>query len=163
MVSDEATDAALARLDSIRNDILAGKFTFETAASMISDDKDTRSNNGLMANVTENGRTSRFQLKDLPSEVARAVDSLKVGEISQPFQMINDRGKTMCVIAKLKNRTEGHKATITEDFQVMKNVVLEKRRQEKLHEWVVGKIKTTYVRLNDRYRDCQFEYQGWVR
>jgi len=163
VVSDEATDAALARLDSIRNDILAGKFTFETAASMISDDKDTRSNNGLMANVTENGRTSRFQLKDLPSEVARAVDSLKVGEISQPFQMINDRGKTMCVIAKLKNRTEGHKATITEDFQVMKNVVLEKRRQEKLHEWVVGKIKTTYVRLNDRYRDCQFEYQGWVR
>lgn len=163
VVSDEAIDAALTRLDSIRNDILAGKFTFETAASVISDDKDTRSNNGLMANVTEGGRTSRFQLKDLPSEVARAVDSLKVGEISQPFQMINDRGKTMCVIAKLKNRTEGHKATITEDFQVMKNVVLEKRRQEKLHEWVVGKIKSTYVRLNDRYRDCQFEYQGWVR
>lgn len=163
VVSDEAIDAALTRLDSIRNDILAGKFTFETAASVISDDKDTRSNNGLMANVTEGGRTSRFQLKDLPSEVARAVDSLKVGEISQPFQMINDRGKTMCVIAKLKNRTEGHKATITEDFQVMKNVVLEKRRQEKLHEWVVGKIKSTYVRLNDRYRDCHFEYQGWVR
>ena len=116
-----------------------------------------------MANVTQRGRTSRFQLQDLPPEVARAIDALKVGEISTPFQMINERGKTVCVIAKLKSRTEGHKATITEDFQVMKDVVLEKRREQKLHEWVVNKIKSTYVRVNDRYKDCQFEYQGWIK
>jgi peptidyl-prolyl cis-trans isomerase SurA len=163
VVGQDAIDQSLARLDSIRQDIKDGKFTFEAGASMISDDKDTRNNNGLMANATQNGRTSRFQLQDLPSDVARAVDTLKVGEISAPFQMINERGKTVCVIAKLKSRTEGHKATITEDFQVMKDVVLEKRRQEKLHEWVVNKIKTTYVRINDRYKDCQFEYQGWIK
>ena len=57
----------------------------------------------------------------------------------------------------------GHKADITEDFQVMKDVVLEKRRAEFLHEWVVKKIKSTYVRLNDQYRDCKFEYEGWIR
>ena len=163
VVSQEAIDRSLARLDSVRTDIMDGKFTFDVGASMISDDKETRNNNGLMANVTQNGRTSRFQLQDLPSEIARAVDTLKVGEISKPFQMINERGKTMCVIAKLKSRTEGHKATITEDFQVMKDVVVEKRRQEKLHEWVVNKIKSTYVRVNDRYKDCEFEYQGWIK
>ena len=163
VVSQEAIDKSMARLDSIRADILDGKFSFEVAASHISDDKDTRNNNGLMANVTQNGRTSRFQLQDLPAEVARAVDALKVGEISAPFQMINERGKTVCVIAKLKSRTDGHKATITEDFQVMKDVVLEKRREQKLHEWVVNKIKSTYVRVNDRYKDCQFEYQGWIK
>jgi peptidyl-prolyl cis-trans isomerase SurA len=163
VVSQEAIDKALARLDSIRSDIREGKFSFEAGASMISDDKDTRNNNGLMANATQNGRTSRFQLQDLPPEVARAVDTLKVGDISAPFQMINARGKTVCVIVKLKSRSEGHKATITEDFQVMKDVVLEKRRQEKLHEWVVNKIKATYVRVNDRYKDCQFEYQGWIK
>ena len=163
VISQEAIDKSLARLDSIRTDIVDGKFSFDFGASMISDDKDTRNNNGLMANVTQNGRTSRFQLQDLPSEIARAVDTLKVGEISKPFQMINERGKTMCVIAKLKSRTEGHKATITEDFQVMKDVVVEKRRQVKLHEWVVNKIKSTYVRVNDRYKDCEFEYQGWIK
>ena len=163
VVSQESIDKSLMRLDSIRSDIMAGKFSFEAGASMISDDKDTRNNNGLMSNATQNGRTSKFQLQDLPSEVARAVDTLKVGDISAPFQMINDRGKTVCVIAKLKSRVEGHKATITEDFQVMKDVVLEKRREEKLHEWVVGKIKSTYVRVNDRYKDCQFEYQGWIK
>ena len=163
VVSDMAIEKALNRLDSIRTDIIDGKYPFEAAASLVSDDKDTRNNNGLMANVTQEGRTSRFRLADLPSEVAKAVDGMNVGDISTPFQMINERGKTVCAIVKLKNRTEGHKATITEDYQVLKNVVLEKLRAQKLHEWVVNRIKTTYVRINDRYRNCDFEYEGWVR
>ncbi len=163
VVSDSAVQASLARLDSIAADIREGKFTFEEGASVISDDKDTRMNRGLMANRSENGQTSRFQMQDLPPEVAKAVDTLKVGEISRPFEMINERGKTVCVIAKLKSRTEGHKATITEDFQVMKDVVLEKRRSDRLHQWVVDKIKNTYVRINDSYRNCDFEYEGWVK
>ncbi|MCH5307551.1 MAG: peptidylprolyl isomerase [Prevotella sp.] len=163
IVSDEAINKALNRLDSIRNDIVAGKFTFEVGASVISDDKDTRNNQGLMSNATQEGRTSRFKLADLPPEIAKAVDALEVGEISKPFQMINERGKTVCAIAKLKGRTEGHKATITEDFQILKNLVLAKRREEKLHEWVVNRIKSTYVRINDRYRNCDFQYEGWIR
>ena len=163
VVSDSSVNKSLARLDSIRNDILAEKFTFDEGASYISDDKDTRNNKGLMANVKDMSRTSRFKMDELPPEVARAIDTLKIGGISAPFQMINARGKTVCAIAKLKNRVEGHKATITEDFQVMKAVVENKRRMEKLHQWVCDKIKATYVRINERYKDCKFEYQGWVR
>lgn len=165
VVSDSAITASLARLDSIADDIRSGLFTFEEGAYAISDDKDTRFNKGLMANISENGltSTSRFQLQELPAEVAKVVDTLQVGQISKPFSMINKRGKTVCVIAKLKSRTEGHKATITEDFQVMKSVVLEKRCEQKLHDWVVDKIKRTYVRIGDEYRDCKFEYEGWIR
>ena len=163
VVSPDAIQAALSRLDSIRTDIVEGKFPFEAGASVISDDKDTRNNNGLMANITQEGRTSRFKLSDLPPEIAKAVDVLQVGEVSKPFQMISERGKTVCAIVKLKSRTEGHRATITEDFQVLKNVVVEKRRQQRLHEWVVNRIKSVYVRVNDRYRDCKFEYEGWIR
>ena len=162
-VSDSSVNASLARLDSIAADIRAGKFTFEEGASIISDDKDTRNNRGLMANRSEKGQTSRFQLQDLPPEVAKVVDTMQVGQISRPFRMINQRGKTVCVIAKLKSRTEGHKATITEDFQVMKDVVMAQRRETELHDWVVKKIKNTYVRIKDEYRNCDFEYQGWVR
>ena len=163
VVSDDAINKALARLDSIRTDIIDEKFPFEAGASVISDDKDTRNNHGLMANITQEGRTSRFKMAELPSEVARAVDTLSVGQISKPFTMINERGKTICAIAKLKSRIEGHKATITEDFQVLKNLVLNKRRNQVLHDWVVKRIKSTYVRVNDRYRDCKYEYEGWVR
>ncbi len=163
VVSDEAVSKALARLDSIRTDIVDDKFPFEAAASLISDDKDTRNNHGLMANITQEGRTSRFKMSELPSEVAKAIDTLSVGAISKPFTMMNERGKKVCVIAKLKSRTDGHKATITEDFQVMKNMVINKRREQILHDWVVKRIKSTYVRVNDRYRDCKFEYEGWVK
>lgn len=162
-ISDKAVSSSLARLDSIRTDITKGLFTFEEGATVISDDKDTRNNHGLMSNIVGSARTSKFRMQDLPPEVARVVDTMKVGEISAPFSMINDRGKTVCAIVKLKNRVDGHKATITEDFQVMKDLVLGKRREEKLHEWVADKIKTTYVRINDRYKDCKFEYQGWIK
>ena len=176
IVSDSAINVALVRLDSVADAIRAGvppevlrgllntdKFTFEDAVSIFSDDKDTRMNRGLMANRSERGQTSRFRLQDLPPEVARVVDTMQVGQVSKAFQMINERGKTVCVIAKLRSRTEGHKATITDDFQVMKDMVLEKRRSEALHEWVVKKIKDTYVRIKDDYCDCEFEYEGWIK
>ena len=162
-VSDSAIARGIARLDSIANDIRAQKFTFEEAATYGSDDKDTRSNRGLMFNTVEDGRTSRFRMQDLPQDVARVVDTMQVGQVSQAFQMVNERGKTVCAIVKLKNRIEGHKANISEDFQVLKNVVLNKLREEKIQKWVTDKIKGTYVRINDEYRDCEFEYQGWRR
>lgn len=162
-VAQDEIDAAEHQLDSLSQDLRSGKFTFDEAAAFLSDDKDTRNNRGLMSNSTADGITSRFQMKELPTEVARVVDTMKVNEISQPFQMINGKGKTVVAIVKLKSRTEGHKASITEDFQVMKNVVLEKEREKTLHDWVVDKIKHTYVRMNDRYKGCKFEYQGWIR
>lgn len=63
----------------------------------------------------------------------------------------------------MKKRIEGHKATVTEDFQILKDVVLSKMRNEKINKWVTEKIKATYVRINEDFRDCDFEYQGWVR
>ena len=165
VVSDEAIESALLRLDSIAADIREDKFSFEDGATLLSDDKDTRSNKGLMSNSQmQYGRiTSRFQMQDLPPEVAKVVDTMKVGQISKSFQMINQKGKTVCVIAKLKSRVDGHKANIREDYQVLKEVVLNKRRQDVLHQWVVDKIKGVYTRLNDNYRDCKFEYEGWIK
>ena len=165
VVSDEAIEHAIGRLDSLATEIRKEQFTFEEAASLLSDDKDTRNNKGLMSNTNmQTGRiSSRFQMQDLPQEVAKVVDTMQVGQISSAFQMINQRGKTVCAIVKLKNRVEGHKASITEDFQVMKDVVLAKRNEECIHQWVVDKIKSVYTRLNENYRDCKFEYEGWFK
>ena len=161
-VSRDAINTAIGKLDSLAMDIRANKVTFDQAA-FVSDDKDTKNNHGLMSNFTETGRTSRFRMQDLPSEVARVVDTLKVGQVSNAFQMVNDKGKTVCALVKLKSKVEGHRAVITEDFQVMKDVVLTKRKEEFLRSWVKEKLNKTYVRMNDRYRDCKFEYEGWVK
>lgn len=163
-VPESAINASLARLDSIADDIRAKKFTFEDGASYISDDKDTRNSYGLMANQGEDGRsTSKFKMKDLPTEVARVVDTLSVGQISKSFTMVNSKGKTVTAIVKLKSRIDGHRATITEDFQVMRNVVLDKERERIIREWIKKKVRDTYVRMDDRYKNCNFEYEGWIK
>ncbi len=156
-------ESAENRLDSIANDIRANKFTFEAAASYLSDDKDTKNNNGLMANQSEDGYTSKFRMRDLPREVAAVVDTMKVGQISKSFQMVNSKGKTVCVIAKLVNRVDAHRATITEDFQAMRDIVMARRKADYLKEWIQKKIKTTYIHIDEAYRNCNFEYKGWVK
>ncbi len=165
VVSAEEIGKTKARLDSIADDIRADKMTFEEAATFISDDKDTKNNHGLMAfkDMENQTLTSKFQMKDLPTEVARVVETMKVGDISPAFEMKNDKGKTVCAIVKLKNRIESHRATLTDDYQVMKNVVVAKEREKLLHDWVVDKIKHTYIRMKDRYKNGKYEYQGWVK
>lgn len=160
-ISQEAITESIEKLDSLAGEIKAEKFSFDDAATYVSDDKDTRSNRGVMVNNNQEGRTARFRMQDLPREVAVAVEKLQVGEISPAFQMTNERGKTVCAIVKLKARVEGHRATITEDFQILQNIVLAKRKTEFIHEWVKNKIKDTYVRMKDRYKGCDFEYEGW--
>ncbi|MCD8262560.1 MAG: peptidylprolyl isomerase [Bacteroides sp.] len=160
-VSDEDLIEATNRLDSITNDIRNQKFTFEEAASVLSHDKDTRNNNGLLPNPYTG--TSRFELAELSQEIAKVVDKMNVGEISNAFTMINDKGKEVCLIVKLKTKINGHKATITEDYQRLKDILVSKRAEEKLHNWVLEKQKNTYVRISDNWKDCEFQYPGWIK
>ena len=161
-VEERELDASLNRLDSLAKDIRNGKFTFDEAAMYVSHDKDTRNNHGLMANPET--RTARFEMQELAQvsqEIAKTVNEMNVGEVSEPFVMINRQGKEVCAIVKLKARIDGHKATIAEDYQRLKAVVQEKLGEEKLMKWIAQKQKTTYVRINDDWKKCDFKYPGW--
>lgn len=160
-VPASAVDSALVGLDSIADNIRNNKYTFDVAALYISDDKDTRLNNGLMPN--QNNNTSRFEMQELPQEIAREVDKLKVGEISDPFTMLDKNGKEICAIIKLKSKIEGHKATLSDDYQRIKGLVVEKMGEEKLKEWIKEKLKTVYVRIDPEWRNCEFKYDGWIK
>lgn len=164
-IDDSEIEKGIARLDSIANDIRANKFTFDAAALALSDDKDTRNNHGLMANVDQQNGTvsSRFEMQDLPADVAKVVDTLNVGQISRAFRMTNDKGQEVCAVVMLKNRIEGHPANMTEDFQTLRDVVVNKRKEEKIEQWIKDKIKTTYVRISPNWRNCKFHYEGWVK
>lgn len=157
-VPAESVVAAMERLDTIAMGIRSGEMSFEEAVKF-SEDKNTRRSLGLMSN--EMTLSSRFELQELPQEVAKVVYGMKVGEVSAPFVMIDKKGKEVCAIVKLKNRIEGHKATPTEDFQVVKDVILGKMKEQKLVQWIKDKQKTTYVRINGDWCDCEFQYPGW--
>ena len=166
-VAQADIDSALIVLDSITKDIRSEKISFEDAVRYASDDKETRNNRGILSNTKETGETTtRFEMSELSSlspELARVVDTLKVGEMSKPFTMINTKGKTVCAIARLKNRTLTHRANITEDFQVMKEVVEGKKGEEAILKWIHEKQMSTYIRINPDWRDCEFEYEGWIK
>lgn len=164
-IDESEIEHSIARLDSIANDIRSKKFTFDAAAQALSDDKDTRNNHGLMANVNQQtgSISSRFETKDLPQDVAKVVDTLKVGEISRAFRMTNDKGQEVCAIVLLKNRIEGHHASMTEDFQTLRDEVVNKRSEEAIEQWIQDKIKTTYIRISPEWRNCHFKYKGWIK
>ena len=164
-VPDSVYQMALSRLDSIANDVRAGKFSFGEAAQTLSDDKDTRRNNGLMFTKTEGygTPTSRIEVGKLNPFIAAAVDTMQVGAISKPFVMINDRGQKITAIVRLKNRIAAHPANMSEDFQVLSDQVLEERKADVVEKWVKEKVKSTYVRIKPEWRNCKFRYEGWLK
>ena len=149
----------LLRLDSISTDIKDGKFTFEEAAGAISDDKDTRNNYGIMYN--KNTASSQFSLEELPVDVARVIEKLEVGGLSQPFAWVLDNGKTVCAVAKLKSRTEAHLATIKDDYETLSMMYKSELGNKRLQDWIKEKQKNTYVRINRDSHNCEFKYPHW--
>lgn len=166
-VAQADIDTAMAHLDSIAEDIRTQKISFENAVLFASDDKDSRNNHGILTNTKENGdRTTRFEMSELSavsSDLARVVEGMQTGEISKPFTMVNSKGNTVCALVRLKSRIKSHRANIAEDFQVLKDVVENQRSQERILSWIKEKQKSTYIRINPDWRDCEFQYPGWVK
>lgn len=164
-IAESEYEKELLRLDSIVMDVRNGIFSFEDAAMSLSEDKETRNNRGLMFYTDPQtlSRSSRMQLSQLPAEVAKVVDTLEVGQISKSFIMTNANGQEVCAVVKLKKRIPAHRANVTEDFQLLKDIVVGKRRETKIEQWILEKQKSTYVRINPQWRNCDFKYPNWVK
>ena len=156
-VSQKDLDSAVAKLDSLRKDIVENKYTFEQAALYVSQDKDSRNNKGLMMNP--NTHTTLFEMADLPDDIGKVVDKLNVGEMSEPFITINQsNNRQQVAMVKLVRRIEAHKADLAEDFQVLKTMYENQRKSDIIDEWVKEKQSKTYVHISEGWRDCEFKY-----
>ncbi len=160
-VSDKDLTEALTRLDSVRSEILNGKKEFEEMALFISQDKDSRNNNGNMLN--EKNHSSRFEMADLPAEVGKKISMMQPGDISEPFVMINPKTRREQVaIVKLVKRIDGHKADLAEDFMTIKDMCEASTKEKILRDWVIQKQKSVYVYIEEGWRNCEFKYD-WLK
>ena len=160
-VSDKDLTDAVNRLDSVRHEILDGKRNFEEMALFISQDKDSRNNNGNMLN--EKNHSSRFEMADLPAEVGKKVSLMQPGDISEPFVMINPKTRREQVaIVKLVKRIDGHKADLAEDFMIIKEMCEASAKEKILRDWVIQKQKSVYVYIEEGWRNCDFKYD-WLK
>ncbi|MDE6556654.1 MAG: peptidylprolyl isomerase [Duncaniella sp.] len=161
-VADSDLADAVVRLDSLSNDIRSGKVKFEEVVGMLSQDKDTRNNRGIMVN--DQTGDSRFEMGQLPQEVAKAVSTLQPGEVSNAFIMKDPKNnQDVVAIVKLTRRIDGHKANMSDDYQLVKNMYENARREEILADWLNKKIAETYVRIEDEWRNCEFTHKGWIK
>lgn len=148
------------KLDSLRKEIVAGKVPFEEAARWVSQDKDTKNNNGVMMNMKTG--SSRFEMQDLPPEVARRIELMQPGDISEAFIMKDQRkNRDVIAIVKLTERIPGHKATLSDDFNMIKQMYERSAKQKIINEWVEKKIGETYTRISEGWDGCEFQYKGW--
>lgn len=161
-VSDKDLSEAIQRLDSVRTDIVDNhKFSFEEGARYISQDKSTRYSNGVMVNNATG--TTMFEMSQLPQEVSRAIATLQPGEISQPFVMRDASNRDVVAIVKLTNRLEAHTANLADDFQLLKDMYENSAKEEIIDKWLQKKIRETYIRIEDGWRGCEFEHEGWLK
>lgn len=162
-VAEKDLTDAVTRLDSVRADIVDKKIlSFEDAVRLISQDKDTRMSNGVMVN--SNSGTTRFEMSELPQEVAKEVANLQKGEISKPFVMRDPKNsREVVALVRLTDRLPAHQANLGDDYQTIKNMYQNYREQEIVDKWLEDKIKQTYVRIEDGWRGCDFRHKGWLR
>lgn len=161
-VSDQDLRTAVERLDSLGREIKSGKFNFEEAARYVSQDKDSRNNKGVMVNQATG--SSRFEMQQLPPEVASAIEHMQPGELSSAFIMKDERkNRDVAALVRLTNRIPGHRANMAEDYNLIKEMYEAKRREEILRKWVESRIKEIYVNIEEGWGDCDFKYNGWKK
>lgn len=165
VVDEAALSAATKRMDSIAQLIEEGKLAFDQAAALYSEDKNTYNNGGLMinsSNESDFAGSSSFRYEDLPQDIAKIAHELKVGQVSKPFTMRTEKGLEQVAIIRLKEEHPEHIANMNTDFRTIKEMALAKKRSKVIDEWIRTKQKATHIYINEAYRNCTFQYPGWV-
>jgi len=152
---------AISRLDSIVRLIRLDSIKFDKAAMTHSQDQDTKVNGGQAVNPFRGG--IRWEMDEFEPKEYDVIKELKVGEISDPYESIDNKGKVVYKVIWLKNRTNPHVGNLKEDYNLFKYKALQIKENEKVNEWVEDKIKTTYIRISNNYSRCSFTLQSWLK
>jgi len=156
-ILDSKVQEAKEKIEKLRKEILEKKITFAEAAIQESEDKETKSNGGLIVNPYS-GET-RFDLTRMdPSLYARVINTKK-GEITEPYYDETQQGEKMYKIIFMRERTLTHKADLVNDYVKIQKLALQKKKEENITKWSKEKIGDTYIKISDKYK-CEFE-RNW--
>ena len=155
---------AFAQLDSIKTLILADSISFQIAALANSEDLKSAVSGGLMADP--NTGASLFEKDQLKPADYAVIKDMKVGEISEPFESLDDEGRsgnTIYKILKLEKIIPSHTATFESDFEVIQKIANRKRQIDEINKFIKEKQAVTYIKLDDLFKQCNFEREGWIK
>jgi peptidyl-prolyl cis-trans isomerase SurA len=159
--SAEAMKDASTRLDSLASAIRQNKIPFEDAALHYSADKNSRNGGGVAINPYT--MSSKWKKQELDPDVSKVLDRLKENEISDPFQTIDDKQRTVFKVIKLISRSKEHRANIQDDYQLLSDMYLQQKQEEALNKWISERQAKTYIRIDDSYVNCNFKFKNWIK
>jgi len=159
-VTNASVEAARKEIDTVRKKIVDGELDFADAAREVSDEEETRNEGGKLINP----RTSdtRFELTKMDPELFQQVEGLEEGEISQVLRQQTRTGRPQFKIIKVTKKIPEHAADYATDYQKIKDLALKDKQLKRIEEWQKEKINDTYIKVNGKYRDCEYTSE-WVK
>lgn len=161
-ISVDAKEEAYNQLDSLANLIRKNDIEFEEAAVRFSYDKNTRNNGGIAINP--NTMSSKFSVDELDPDASKIVTKMNLNEISKPFETVDPESQqSVYKIVKLTKKIESHKANLQNDYQKLADMYLAKKKEQVLQEWIATRQSETYIRIDDTYANCNFDFDNWIK
>ena len=160
--TDEDRQKAFKTLDSLKTEIQNNAVTFQMAARFYSQDAQTKTNGGQMADPYTG--SSYFEIDQLKPEDYAAIKDLKEGEISEPVQSTDNEGRngnTVYKIIKVDKIIPAHTASFDKDYSVLLEEARSKKQEAAIDQFINGKIKTTYIIIDPLFKNCDFSREGW--
>ena len=155
-------NAAFHTLDSLRTELLADNISFDLAARFYSEDPSTRTNGGQMSDP--NTGSSYFEIDQLKPQDYYAIKDLKVGEISEPIESLDNEGRngnTVYKIIKVDKILPAHTATFTNDYDLLLSQAKQEASTKAIDNFINAKIASTYIVIDPLFKDCAFDRDGW--
>lgn len=159
-VSQEDLLKAKAELETIKQLILSDSLNFEQAAVRFSDDEDSKNQNGNIINPSTGG--SRFEMSELDPQIFLTIDTMQVGEFSNPAYMQTRDGRKAYRLIKLKRRTEPHRANMKDDYQIIQDAARNQQSAMAITEWIKRRVSITFVEIDENFHHCSFDY-NWLK
>ncbi len=160
-LSADQTEWSILKLDSIAALVRSDSLTFPQAAMRYSSDRPTRANGGKMVSTNPSDRVNWLTLDELSKEVNLVVRNMKLGEISEPFRTTDEKGNNIYCIVRLDAEIEPHRVNMKDDYNYLSEAALRDKQGRIYEEWIIEKIKRTYIRVSEDFRGCEFLYSGW--
>lgn len=160
--TSEDRDKAFRILDSLKTELNNGAVTFDLAARFYSEDPATKTNGGQMSDP--NTGSSYFEIDQIKPQDYAAIKNLKEGEISEPFESLDNEGRsgnTVYKIIKVDKIIPAHTATFNEDYDLLLNLVKQQKSMEAIDNFINEKIGITYIVIDPMFRDCVFNRDAW--
>ena len=159
-VSSQAIKDAKAKIETIKAKIDSKEISFADAAKSSSDEKETKNNGGVLLNPRT--MEPRFELTKMDPALYAQVSELKDGEVSMPILDEERGGAKFYKIITVNNRTEEHQADFSKDYLKIKELALRDKQIKEIAKWSEEKIKETYIKISDEYKDCEFA-NNWLK